>query len=90
MTTKPVEVWRYVLRSLPPEDDGWMGWGIFLLTSDGMLAAYTDYGNYVYKWCDWGEQDFRAWVSQCDESYLMGKLSPEKILLKDASEKTHP
>lgn len=68
-----VQIWRYVVE--PKNNEGW---GIFLLDSTGMFCAYTDYGNYCYKWTYHGCKDFRSFVLQIchkgESDYVLGKL----------------
>jgi hypothetical protein len=68
-----IKIWRYYI---PSERQGW-GWGIFLLDSTGMFAAVTDYGNYAFKWSDWGPRDFREFVIGLvkSPSYLLSKVA---------------
>jgi hypothetical protein len=69
-----IKFWRY---SLPPTDDNIEGWGIFLMDSTGMFAAYTDYGNYCFKWTHHGCKDFREFIVKAYKSYdyILGKLT---------------
>lgn len=62
--------WRYVVPNVKGE-----GWGIFLLDSSGMFAVVSDFGSYAFKWADWGQGDFRAFLVQLDKGYLCGKLA---------------
>lgn len=65
-------LWRYIVKPGP-----W-GWGIFLLDSTGMFAVVSDYGNYAFKWTDWGKRDFRLFLIGLDKSYLCGKLAMDR------------
>jgi hypothetical protein len=66
-----IKIWRYCI----PTEDGLSGWGIFLLDSTGMFAAVTDYGNYAFKWSNWGPGDFRKFVIGLSPGYLLGKVA---------------
>lgn len=64
-------LYRYAFPNVKSE-----GWAVFLLDSFGMLSVASDFGNYVYHWPrgGWGEHDFRRFLLQCDNGYLIGKL----------------
>lgn len=66
-----IKMWRYALPTVKGE-----GWGIFLLDSTGMFAAFTDYGNYCYKWTHHGKADFRIFLLGIEKSasYVCEKL----------------
>jgi len=51
---------------------GWLGQVV--LTSDGMFASVTDYGNLSYAWRAFGT-DFRQFILSLDVSYFSTKLS---------------
>jgi len=70
--TAPITFHRYTLPALT----GVEGWGIFLIDSTGMFAAVTDYGNYAYKWSNYGNGDFRKFVIDIARSpdYVVEKL----------------
>lgn len=74
-----VKTWRYTLRTV----DGLEGWGIVTLTEDGMMAAVTDYGNYVYHWPHHGCKDFREFFLDIHPGYLMKKLCPPHQMEED-------
>lgn len=57
----------YTLR----DENGWLGQVV--LTSDGMFAAVTDYGNYSYAWRSYGE-DFRDFIVSINVDYFEGKM----------------
>ena len=71
MTATPSEptLYRYALPNV-----NWEGWAVVLLTSNGMLAVASDFGNYVHHWPP-EPGDFRAFLLQCDDGYLTRKLS---------------
>lgn len=58
----------YTLRS---ENGGRLGQVV--ITSDGMFASVTDWGNLSYSWRSFGE-DFRAFLTSINTSYFAGKL----------------
>lgn len=75
-----VTFWRYHI----PSDGPLGGWGIFLLDSTGMFTAVTDYGNYAFKWHDWGPSEFRTFVQSLEPDYVCGKLgSRNKLQAKE-------
>lgn len=74
-----VKTWRYTLRTV----DGLEGWGVITLTEDGLLAAITDYGNYIYHWPSHGHSDFRKFFLDLHPGYLMDKLCPRRQMEKD-------
>lgn len=70
--SKPVTTWRYYLPSTKDQP-----WAEVLLTSSGMFAVVSDYGNYAYPWRAHGDRDFREFVAGLakDGDYAAGKLS---------------
>jgi len=64
--------WRYHL----PNENG-EGWAIAFLDSSGVFTSVSDYGDYGHRWpqAGWGPEDFRAFFLQCDDSYILGKIS---------------
>jgi len=64
-------LYRYAFPNVKHE-----GWAVFLLDSFGMLSVASDFGNYVYHWPrdGWGPYDFRKFLLQIDNGYLIGKL----------------
>jgi hypothetical protein len=59
----------YTLRT---ESGSWLGQVI--LTSDGLFASVTDYGNLSYAWRHYGEGDFRKFIIGLDVDYFGGKM----------------
>jgi len=59
----------YTLRS---EDGSWLGQ--IVLTSDGMFASVTDYGNLSFGWRSTGEEDFRKFLIRLNVEYFGGKM----------------
>jgi hypothetical protein len=65
---KDVTCKSYNLRK---EDGQWLGQ--ILVSSDGMIAGVTDWGNFAYSWRSFGDsiEDF---ILRIDSSYFGGKL----------------
>lgn len=67
-----VKLWRYFL-------DGGTGqeWAEIVLTSSGMFAAVSDWGDYAYAWRSTGCSDFREFMIrlELDPEYVLGKIS---------------
>jgi hypothetical protein len=59
----------YTLRG---EHGEWLGQVV--LTSDGMFASVTDYGNLSYAWRSYGDKDFREFLSTLNVDYFGSKL----------------
>ena len=57
--------------TLRTESGQWLGQ--IVLTSDGMFASVTDYGNFSYAWRSYGE-DFKDFLLRLDVSYFAGKM----------------
>ncbi len=45
-----------------------------VLTSDGMFASVTDYGNLSFAWRSTGDRDFRKFMSEINVDYFGSKL----------------
>ncbi len=76
MESKPeCTFYKYLL----PSENG-EGWGEIIISSSGMFAAVTDYGNYAYLWTNHGCSDIREFVARLGNSpdYLASKLEPIK------------
>lgn len=65
---KKVESESYTLRD---EYGHWLGQVV--LTSDGMFAAVTEYGNLSYAWRSFGD-NFNAFICSINVSYFAGKM----------------
>ena len=73
MTQPGVRLFRYYL---PNKSSSIEGWAEIVLTSTGMLAAVSDYGDYAFAWRHFGcGGDFRRFVLQINSDYLADKLS---------------
>ena len=66
MTTKSKS---YTIRT---DQGDWLGQVV--LTSDGMFAAVTDFGNLSYIWRSTGEKDFREFIAGLGTGYFGSKL----------------
>ena len=68
-TETEVTAKSYTLRT----DDGhWLGQVV--LTSDGLFASVTDYGNLSYTWRNTGDGDFRKFLIGLNCQYFGDKL----------------
>jgi len=45
-----------------------------VLTSDGLFASVTDYGNLSYAWRSFGDEDFRNFMTKINVGYFGTKL----------------
>jgi hypothetical protein len=59
--------------TLYTESGNWLAQ--IVLTSDGMFASVTDYGNLSYSWRRYGEKDFREFICQLDTDYFATKMA---------------
>lgn len=59
----------YTLRT---ENGSWLAQ--IVLTSDGMFASITDYGNLSFGWRHTGRDDFREFILSLNVEYFGGKL----------------
>jgi len=48
--------------------------GQIVLTSDGMFASVTDYGNLSFAWRAFGDGDFRKFVTETNVPYFGQKM----------------
>ena len=63
-----VKAKSYTLR----DENGWLGQ--IVLTSDGMFAGVTDWGNLSFAWRSFGD-DFRAFLLTLNTDYFGSKMS---------------
>ncbi len=63
-----IKCWRYYLPSQVGE-----GWVLAWLDAFGFFSVVSDYGNYAYKWSQFGE-DFREFFCGLDSAYVAGKI----------------
>ena len=66
---KKVTAKSYTLKD---EKGNWLGQVV--LTSDGMFASVTDYGNLSYAWRAYGDRDFREFIIGLNVDYFGGKM----------------
>jgi len=69
MTKEQVTAQSYTLYT---ESGQWLGQVV--LTSDGMFAGVTDYGNLSYAWRSYGE-DFKKFLCSLNTGYFATKLA---------------
>lgn len=60
----------YTLRT---DNGAWLAQ--IVLTSDGMFASVTDYGNLSYAWRSYGPGDFRKFICQLEQGYFATKMA---------------
>lgn len=58
--------------SLWTENGSWLGQ--IVLTSDGMFASVTDWGNLSFAWRSYGDKDFREFLISLNVDYFGGKM----------------
>ena len=58
--------------SLTTPNGGWLGQVV--LTSDGMFASVTDWGNFSYAWRGFGK-DFREFILSLNNDYFGSKMA---------------
>lgn len=46
-----------------------------VLTSDGMFASVTDWGNFSFAWRSFGEKDFRKFICELGTDYFANKMA---------------
>ena len=63
-----IKLSNYHLRS---EDGQWLGQ--IVLTSDGMYASVTDWGNFSFCWRSFGD-DFKKFLCGINEEYFAQKM----------------
>lgn len=68
-TVKEITVKSYTLWT---EAGQWLGQVV--LTSDGMFASVTDYGNFSFSWRHTGEDDFRKFIISLNADYFATKM----------------
>jgi len=60
-------------ESLTLRDDNGQWLGQVVITSDGMYASVTDWGNFSYAWRSYGN-DFKKFLCGLNESYFAQKM----------------
>jgi hypothetical protein len=78
---KPVETWVYLIRK---PNGAWLAQVV--LTSDGMFAAVSDYGNASFAWRAFGA-DFRAFLLGVDSDYFGQKMANGQAYVTGTSRK---
>ncbi len=58
--------------TLKTENGQWLGQVV--LTSDGMFASVTDYGNLSFSWRRYGDEDFRQFICSLNTGYFSTKM----------------
>ncbi len=71
---------QIIARNYTLRDDKGSWLGQIVLTSDGMFASVTDYGNLSYAWRSIGNKDFREFLAGLEVSYFGGKMYPGKYI----------
>lgn len=61
-------------KSYTIRDDNGVWLGQIVLTSDGMFASVTEYGNLSYAWRRIGDEDFRSFLCTLDVDYFGNKM----------------
>ena len=64
-----IKLKSYTLRG---EKGEWLGQVV--LTSDGMFASVTDWGNMSYVWRSFGPEDFRHFIASINVGYFGNKM----------------
>lgn len=59
--------------TLKNDDGSWLGQVV--LTSDGMFASVTDYGNFSFAWRRTGMDDFRKFLIELNTDYFAMKMA---------------
>lgn len=54
------------------DNGGWLGQVV--LTSDGMFAAVTDWGNFSFAWRSYGDRTFKEFLLTLQEDYFASKM----------------
>jgi hypothetical protein len=55
------------------EHGGWLAQ--IVLTSDGMFAAVSDWGNFSYAWRAYGDRTFKEFILSLNVDYFESKIS---------------
>jgi hypothetical protein len=61
-------------KSYTLRDDNGSWLGQIVLTSDGMFASVTDWGNLSFAWRAFGDGDFRKFMCDLSIEYFGGKM----------------
>lgn len=68
-TLKEVTAKSYTLYT---DSGSWLGQ--IILTSDGLFASVTDYGNFSYAWRHYGDADFKQFIVGLEVDYFAIKM----------------
>lgn len=68
------EIRQITAKSYTLYDSGGSWLGQVVLTSDGMFASVTDYGNLSFSWRRWGQGDFREFLCGLNIDYFGTKM----------------
>jgi len=66
---EPITAQSYTLYT---ENGQWLGQVV--LTSNGMYASVTDWGNYSFQWNSIGDRTFKQFLLEIDETYFGTKM----------------
>lgn len=69
----PVTFHHYCLPSVKHE-----GWAEVVIGDNGFFAVVSDYGNYAFRWNDWGDKSFLDFFCGLEAEYVQRKLDPSK------------
>lgn len=69
MSKKNITAKSYTLYN---EEGSWLGQ--IVLTSDGMFASVTDWGNLSFGWRNFGDKDFREFICSLNVEYFGDKM----------------
>lgn len=72
--SEETKCWRYYMPCQQGE-----GWAVVFLDSMGVLSTVSDWGNWGYRWSNWGHEDFRSFVLSLRADYLTEKFAPGRV-----------
>lgn len=61
-------------KSYTLKDDNGHWLGQIVLTSDGLIASVTDWGNLSFAWRSFGKRDFREFLCELNVGYFGDKM----------------
>lgn len=70
---EPMTFHHYCLPSVKHE-----GWAEVVIGDNGFFASVSDYGNYAFRWTDWGDKSFLDFFCGLEADYVRCKLDPSK------------
>lgn len=78
-----VRVYRFYEPNGGPMREGWF---VAFMDEVGFVSIQSDWGDYAYGWHSRGEDvGIREFLLDCDDSYLMGKFSPKRVIDEKAT-----